>query len=159
MKEQFKSYGSIDEMFNDMMEPLPWYRLIPVRIGQGISEVKDTLIHAWQRVFRGYDDRAWWEMDAYLATLIPILVKQLRKNGHGVPSAMYEGLTPDENGNYDELAQATATDKWNYILIEIEEGFKEYLEYQHCNLDPDHKLEKFNRAFDLFREYFSALWD
>ena len=158
MTELHKEYKSIDEMFEEMIA-IPWYKTIFRRIQHYNSEIIGAIRHAWQRVFRGYDDLAWWGMDAYLAGLIPKLVNELRRRGNGVPVDMFSGLTPDENHNYSKEDQLLAEARWHNILVEIEEGFAEYLAFQRCELPHDHELVKFNRAFDLFREHFSSLWD
>ena len=153
-----KEYNSIEEMLGEIASR-PWYKNIFPRIQYKVSEIKSTVVYAWQRVFRGYDDPAWWGIDTYISDLIPKLVKELMKSGRGAPISMFYELTPDENGAFSKEDQLLAESRWQNILRDIEEGFSEYLAFQKCELPRDQELVKFNRAFDLFREHFSSLWD
>lgn len=43
---------------------------------------------AWQRVYRGWDDRVIWNLDWYLAKMLPIWLRQLKAQKHGVPMGL-----------------------------------------------------------------------
>jgi len=94
---------------------------------------------AWQRVFRGWDDRAAWDTDSYLAELIPQLLKVHLKYKDGVPSSVYnDGTLPVEIYRVE----------WDNILREIISGFEAYK-----------KDDIFNeKAFQLFIKYYQDLW-
>jgi hypothetical protein len=127
-------------------------------LGLCIDEIK----YAWQRVFKGYDERISWELDWYLAKMIPLWISDIRHaKVPGVPTSFFDKYPHDENYNYSEDDEKKAFEEWNSILIEIENGFKDYLKLDETDFhDPERKnMEKrFNRAFDLFRQYFSDLW-
>ena len=105
---------------------------------------------AWQRVFRGWDDRAVWSIDMYFAKTIAQMVRRLAKINKGYPVNL---SMDDESLSPEQCAQ-----KWVQILTEIAEGFEDYF-----NRETDcfglTESEKFKKAFDLFREYYSNLWD
>jgi len=132
----------------------PWK---PIR--ECFQEVK----WAWQRVFKGYDDRATWGIDSYLADLIPKLASELKENNIGTPFDMWDGMVPVDNCfNYSEEDDKVAETKWREILEKIAEGFKSYSELDVFDKDnPEFEIfkAKFEEGFDLFRKYFGHLWD
>lgn len=159
MKEEFKGYEDIEQIFSEIQK-LKWYEKIYYRATSGVRSSLDKLKMASQRVKNGHDDTAWWSMDTYLSSTISKLAKELRTKGNGVPVSMYEGLPTNSEGDYDDSEQAIAKKRWDNILLDIEEGFTEYVNIQNCVLSSsDYKLEKFDKAFDLLRENFSNLWD
>lgn len=120
----------------------------------------DKVKWAYQRLTRGWDDRAVWDMDYYLAKLIPQLVKELKEKGHGFPSSMIPVLIPEDF--IEELSKETqilALKRWHDILDSIVEGFEEYSQVRNCMMHPDYKMEKFEKGFKLFKKYFGSLWD
>lgn len=149
----------LDELFDKIKTP--WYKRMINPVKRIIRDAVYSIKYALQRLFRGYDDRAWWNMDGYLASIIAKLSKELRKKGHGAPTTIYTelGFDASKTGSYSEEEQLLAEEKWDKILLDIEEGFQQYLEINNYMLYPDADLEKFNKAFDLLRKYFSNLWD
>ena len=124
--------------------------------------IKSNLKWAWQRLSRGWDNRAIWSIDVYLAELIPQLVRRLKEVTHGVPGSMFEPEDWDAKANiWKDGKVEAATAKWNAILDEIAEGFEEYytLSVEGDGTIDAWESEKFKRAFDLLRQYFSNLWD
>ena len=111
---------------------------------------------AYQRLTRGWDDRAVWDMDYYLAELIPQLVKELKEKGQGFPSEMIPG---DASGEITEEMEKAGREKWGGILDSIIEGFEEYNQVRNCVMHPDYKMVKFEKGFKLFKKHFSSLWD
>ena len=119
---------------------------------------------AWQRVFKGHDDRAVWNMGFYLSDLISKLATELKENNIGTPWHMWDGMTPiNDNFNYSEEDNKMAEDKWHEILDKIIVGFKSYPEFCDIYDQEDSKLKilksQFNEGFDLFKKYFDDLWD
>ena len=116
----------------------------------------DKVKWAYQRLTRGWDDRAVWDMDYYISDLIVQLTKKLKDEGVGFPSSMIEGdpmgeLTKEEEKKYHE--------KWQGVLDSIIEGFEEYSQVRNCMMHPDYKMVKFEKGFKLFKKHFSSLWD
>jgi hypothetical protein len=54
--------------------------------------IKYEIKYAWQRVFRGWDDKATWNLNYYLANIIPQILKELKKGKMGIPIPCFEGL-------------------------------------------------------------------
>jgi len=111
---------------------------------------------AWQRVFRGWDDRAVWSIDYYLAKLIPELVLELKENKIGYPAR----LLPDDIGDdWSEEQSKKAKEKWDSVLDEIAEGFQYYSD-SICDWGDQKEIdEKLKASMDLLAEYFGALWN
>lgn len=113
---------------------------------------------AFQRAFRGWDDSATFSVDRHIAALVPQLVRVLLKNETGTPGMMFSDADFDENGVVSPEIEAQKKAEWKQILTDIAEGFEEYAVNGDCMMFDGHS-EKFEKAFDLFRKYFSALWD
>lgn len=117
------------------------YRLKYLLIEVPLLEIK----FAWQRVFRGYDDSANWNLETYLADLINKITLDMAENGCGYPNGLNEK-------------------KWKEILQQISFGFGSYLEMSsgvYSFKDKEYKrLEKeFKKGLKLFTEYYGNLWD
>lgn len=117
---------------------------------------------AWQRVFRGWDDRAVWGVDAYLAELMPQLLRKLKEDKQGIPISFFvdpfEDITPE--------AEAAAQANWGAVLDEMIAGFEAAERHINANyrrdipngfIDTDEVLTA--RALSLLKEYFFDLWD
>lgn len=150
----------IDKMFNgNLANYRPWYSITHpwVIIRYWRSEVE----WAWQRVFRGWDDRVVWSIDYYLATNIPSWMRAL-KNSAGTPVDMFAEFDYDENYNYSKEDTAKAEQKWNSILEQVASGFESYIELQNYYKEDVYQKElisKYETGFDLFRKHFGNFWD
>ncbi len=127
-----------------------------------IKYVKRQLKYAWQRVFKGYDERVSWQLDYYLAKMIPLWISDIRHaKVPGVPMSFFDEYPHDENYNCSEEDEKKAEEKWHRILMEIEYGFQDYLKLDDLEFnDPERKnMEKrFEKAFDLLQEHWNELW-
>jgi hypothetical protein len=114
------------------------YRLWHYRISNIPSDVK----YFFQRGTRGYSDRDIWSLDWYLARVISETCKKLAHTTHGYPPS----LTPEE---------------WERILLEISNGFEEYLKLQDSDNYDNTEItkEKLNKSLELLQKYFTDLWD
>ncbi len=70
---------------------------------------------AIQRVFRGWDDRVIWSIDMYLARMMPVWLRQLKSQKHGVPPLVFHG---------DDVDLEESEKLWEEILDEMIEGFE-----------------------------------
>ena len=107
---------------------------------------------AWQRVFRGYDDR--WHWDLFYASSRPIIenLMWLQKNHSGCP-----------NEFYDETKKGDECHKWEDILGKMAQGFEAGLEIDDKMLykgdEYDKLMEQYNKGMELFVKYYRGLWD
>jgi len=117
-------------------------------IPRWISNVKYETKWAWQRVFRGFDDRWYWSLNSQLALIIPKCVRKM-KDGYSYPFGI----------NYKQ---------WKEILEKIALGFEAIEKIDEDFLLKDipskrkkyEKLEKqYDEGMELFVKWFNDLWD
>lgn len=125
-----------------------------------LLEWKRQIKYAWQRVFRGWDDRVVWSIDYHLSEMLPQWLEKLRDNKQGTPMEMFDGLPyeDEENYTYSEESWSVARQRWDTILDEMILGFQIYAKDNWFTEDSDDK-KKFDRAMELFVKYFQSLWD
>lgn len=83
-----------------------------------------------QRARRGYSDRDLWDINYYLAEIIPPMMRHLKENGSGTPTRL------------------KSREEWEEILEDIAKGFDKYIE----------KDEDPKEALRLLSEYFGCFW-
>lgn len=100
--------------------------------------------YAYQRVTRGYDDLALWNLNSFVSKVVADVTARMQGNGYGYPADLTE-------------------DEWNDILGKIAEGFRaatDLYEVNYSNRDEAAKLEEtFRIGMDLFSARFHSLWD
>lgn len=109
------------------------------------SEVK----WAYQRVVRGYDERAYWDLDEYLAEIILPVLKKFKAQANGCPPGLYDKSLKDPYH------------KWRHTLDEIIKGFEAHKKIGVIDYQPQ-DFEKLNkqklRGLYLFSRYYGDLW-
>jgi len=134
----------------------PWKPII-----LGIYQIK----YAWQRIFRGWDDRVIWSIDYYLSEMIPIWLKVLKENSTCVSMQFYETDDWDaEKNEFKDGADEKAKAKYYETLDKVIDGFEAQKRIEDELLwknDPeyDELKKKFNDGFDLFKIYYQTFWD
>jgi len=91
--------------------------------------------YAWQRVFRGYDDAAWWSLDIYLAKIAAPILKRMADGCPGYPP----DLTPEE---------------WSAILRKMQRSMELIIE---SDMDSVAEAET-KEGLELFAKWFRHLW-
>jgi len=98
------------------------------RIWNAPGNAWDEVRFAWQRVFRGWDDRAVWSIDYWLDAKMPDMLRRLKDTKHGIPSSMF---TPEDyipqgewQGNPSEEGMARAEVRWDAVMDKIIAGFE-----------------------------------
>jgi len=126
-----------------------------------LREWKRQIKWAWQRVFRGWDDRAVWSLNYHLAEIIPSILKKLKEDKVGIPMFCFEGLEYGENYDYNDESMKIAEERWNAILDEMITGFEIYNKLWEI-LDYEKEREEYKkveRALELLKIHFESLWD
>lgn len=140
---------------------------------------------AWQRLYRGWDDRVIWGIDIYLAKMIPIWLHRLKEIQHGYP-AQFEG--PEE---WDEVlaiiidgfeAARQIQDRdfpaWDWLVRKEKKRYGRRLNilkpedlarlnvlkeetnfWKILKAQEAATMIKFQAGMDLFKEHFFDLWD
>lgn len=190
--EECESFDSIEDLFAELEEgDRKWQKNHPIRAAlrnfldkifpNGIAggmrayyafqkpweilrHMQYEVKRAWQRVFRGWDDTAVWDVGYYLAKTMPPIIRQLKGVRHGTPMFAYDGMEPDENYCYTDEQEKIANERWDTILDKIADGFESYPKFIEKGIRPedyekDEDYQKFQTALDLLKEYYQALWD
>lgn len=97
-----------------------------------------------------------WNLDTYFAANILIHLIHYKEQQVGCPGTLLE-----LDKNFNPINEDAAFEQWQKVLDNMIKGF-----YLYCVVDEiflnDKMLKKYqtavNEAFDLFKDYFSALW-
>lgn len=130
-----------------------------------LREWKRQIKYAWQRVFRGWDDRATWSMDYHLSKVIPEMIRELKRVSIGVPIGMFEGMEeitlPNGIMSYSEEDEKIATERWHKILDDLIAGFEGYNKIDDLDTYEEQELaytKFFTETFELFKKHYRDLW-
>jgi hypothetical protein len=80
--------------------------------------------YAYQRVVRGWDDRAVWAIDYWLDEKMPTMLRRLKEDKHGIPMTMFDGLPVNDEGHHDEPETEIASKRWEETLDKMIAGFE-----------------------------------
>jgi hypothetical protein len=118
---------------------------------------------AWQRVFQGWDERVIWSIDYHLAEMIPLWMRQLKRDKMGAPFMAYRDEDLQNLGEISKHADELAIMLYDDVLEDIALGFESYIKMDNLINPklPEYKLEeeKFNKGFDLLKKWFGTFWD
>lgn len=116
-------------------------------ISNFIKDIRNQIIWAYQRCFRGYDDRIFWGISSQLSPMMVKIIDWYIKNQNGYPAIL-------------------TNKKWNNILKQIKEGFEADIKIGNMNFDKKNwkkewnKLEKKReKGLILFAKYYADIWD
>lgn len=148
-----------------------------------LRNIKNAIKFFFQRAIRGYSDKDVWSIDSWFLTIMPKMLRQLKRTTHGAPQ--WENMTSEGC----HVKWKKILERMIYLLKEMdedkcsyenpfEEAFTEYVQEKFSNKEGFKKnsdLEKLflgeeqNKAnyinlckkefFDLFSKYFYDLWD
>jgi hypothetical protein len=79
---------------------------------------------AYQRVMRGWDDRAVWSIDYWLDDKMPAMLRKLKEDKHGVPMTMFDGLPLNDEGYHSEPEMEIASARWDAVIDKMIAGFE-----------------------------------
>lgn len=132
-----------------------------------LSDLADQIKWVYQRVVRGWDDRAVWSVDYWLDDIMPDILKQLKEDKRGTPIAMYEGFDYDDNYSFSDEQDRIAKKRWDSELDKMIVGFIASKELENFDFEDsnDYKikydmLEEIRKNGMLsFVEHYKSLWD
>lgn len=105
---------------------------------------KSSIKWAWQRVYRGYDDRMLWDFSDEMARITVEILTWYKEKGQGCPA----GYTEKE---------------WKQNLAVMIQGFKSVQEIQDVDWTDETTLKKHEARIKLglqfFAKDFQSLWD
>lgn len=115
-------------------------RYLPVRTWRRIGDFFRSIKHAFQRVYRGYDDTAYWDLQYYIAEIALPVLKDYRKDDYkGIPCDLSE---EEYNEKLDMMIEA-------FHLIIKDDCTAEHWERDH---------EKIQKGLKEFAKYYQSLW-
>ena len=126
-----------------------------------LSDLADQIKWAYQRVVRGWDDRASWSVDYWLDNIMPDVLTKLKADKHGVPTVCYEGLEHDENYSFSDEQDTIAKEIWDYELDKMIAGFKASKDKENFESIEDYDALEEVRVSGMtsFVKYYNNLWD
>jgi len=117
------------------------------------SEIKRNLRWAWQRIFRGWDDRVIWSIDSYLFEMLPIWLRELKEIKTGIPLIMYDDSDLNEI-EIPESADNRAQCKFDVILEMMAIGFESGYKLTSASMDTYDEFDQWQ-----IETYGSVVWD
>ena len=123
---------------------------------------------AWQRIWRGWDDRVVWSIDYHLDEMLPVWLEQLIKVKQGVPMMMFHDEDMITEGKYrggiKDEAMKLRSKEYDAILQKIADGFRMHrklgdLEFKYDSPEEKAAEAQFDEAFDLFHRFYETFWD
>jgi hypothetical protein len=140
---------------------------ILVRPHKAVAEIGRQIIWAWQRVFRGWDDRVCWSIDIWLNENMPNILREYKRIMHGTPMDFFEGFPHDENYCYSKEYEKKAEQLWINEIDKMIAGFeaaKESHDIEWNTIEEYNEKEKnlkeiFETGMKSFTKYYGNLWD
>lgn len=165
-----KTFDNMEDFLADLNKPpkniLEKISIFFGRIKNKILNIKTSIIHAYQRLFRGWDDSAIWSIDYYLAEMMPIWLEELKKKSKGAPTLylpqdkLMEDMTDDDTD--------AAQKRWFEDIDIIIRGFIAYkkmedIDFEWKDIDDLHvKQDKMHIEFvagmKKLTDVFGTLW-
>lgn len=108
-----------------------------------VSETGRRIKWAYQRVYRGWDDRATWGVGYWLIEYMPGILSSIKGSQYGIPATFF---SDDDINMADNNAAAKKYDK---VLADLIDGFNEMKQLQDFDFDYRSKKTKDKS----FREY------
>jgi hypothetical protein len=164
---------------------LHWFECRYYTILRFIDRIRDiprNIKHFIQRGKRGWSSGDWWRFDYYIAEIIVGCLKKMKYEGNGIPTwgdnkpeeqAVKEWHDILDNMIYTfETAMKIADGDLEYVPTYVKDKERrrkitkevckkineKYPEYP-IRVLTEEESKKFEKGFDLFKEWFFALWD
>jgi hypothetical protein len=132
---------------------------IPRKVGEWRSEIR----WAWQRVFRGFDNRYWWSHHHEHSRLTHQALTIFRREHVGSPSQFFDFNTSNEDGHK----------KWEDVLDDMIAGFQAAMDMEEVYITneageydfeasrkEEERLRKImDKGLKLYIKYYKNLWD
>lgn len=146
---------SFQDSFDKCFSMNPYYS-----IPRWFRDIKHEIKMAWQRVFRGYDDDAIWNFHHHFSTLAINCLTTFKKSHIGYPvnlkSSKEWDKILDEIINGFKLSERVTCEPEIYFKSGKKDRVKKFKAGQK-KMNKD--IKKFEKAMELFVEYYHNLWD
>jgi hypothetical protein len=132
-----------------------------------ISELARRIKWAYQRVYRGWDDRVVWSIDIWLNSIMPSILTALKDSKMGIPFDMFDGLEVNENGEWSKEQEDVAKMKWDMEINRMIVGFLaaqrlldlEYVNREQFLSEKERLTNQFEEGMNSFTKNYFSLWD
>ena len=131
------------------LDKKPTIKQIYYRIYRAIFDIKDSVKFGFQRMFRNFDDTAYWSLYSYLTDIIIPVLKFYKKDCSGLP--------------YNRDTKKCHTEKeWQNRLDKMIKAFEiikkdDLLPYNSDEYKRNNRIVK--EGLKEFADYYTALWD
>ena len=134
------------------LEKLFHWKYAPLRWWKAFKRIPREIKWKYQRMKRGWADCDVWDMDKYLAEVVPQMLAKLRDNHNGCPHEYFDG---SKDGNECEA--------WENKLNELIDGFRkarkvQNMEYENAE-ECEKLIEEFQEQWNEMGKVFFGLWD
>ena len=132
-----------------------------------LDNTKYEIKWAWQRVFRGWDDRITWSIDGWMNENMPEIIRKMCSFAHGVPanidsSKEWKNILEKIATGFDSARQLSESAYMKKVPIKKPIKMFGILRNYKYEVD-EKKLKKLEDNFDygmkLFCRYYHNLWD
>lgn len=119
-----------DDLFDGPPDPFRtrayWFvRRWSKRIWDAPSDTYYSIKYAYQRLTRGWDDRAVWSIDWWLDDKMPAMLRKLKEDRHGTPMSMFEPEDLDADGcNPTDEGHERANVRWDATVDKMIAAFE-----------------------------------
>lgn len=140
------------------------FTYIIIRPHKMLSEIFLRIKWAFQRVYRGWDDRAVWSVDIWLSEMLPPILRKLKKVKHGVPFM----FLPDDvdSGGYENYRMKVGSEMYSAQLELLASGLERISKMEDPipdNADFKDVMKQrqadFENTMQLFTKLMFTLWD
>ena len=132
-----------------------WYDIFRYPFNQhGIREGISFIKHGFQRMFRGYDDTAYWGLYHYIARIALPVLRHYKAQKTGVPAGL--GL------DYPNMTFSNQRRKWESILGKMITSFELILDDEYYSLNTKERKKhskQVTEGLELFAKYYENLWE
>lgn len=129
-----------------------------------MNDIFRNLKHRYQRQARGWSDQDTWSFDSYLAIVIIGGCKHLKKYIHGYPSNLksiqeWKQILNEIIWTFEMVLKIVDMDIIYYT--KKKKSWKEFNEKHNTKIRYMTRNEylRYNKGWNLFRDYFTSLWD
>ena len=159
---------TLDELKEELNKKESWWlsvKYFPYRVWYQSGELYRRIKWGFQRMFRGYDDRAYWGVDGYLTDIALPALKWLRAHGHGLPwNQESTGWTSHTQESWNELLDKMILAF--QIMHDDDYSDPTSLGAPDISVDKDaywkwheERKAKVDEGLKWFAKYFQSLWD
>lgn len=109
-----------------------------------LHQIRDEIKWAYQRVFRGWDDRASWGIGYWLNDIMPDILRMALEKGQGIPITFFDKEPDLQDGNYSRPQELKAEIRMRNTYLDLISAFKEMKELEDYQFDWKNKTQKQN---------------